>query len=344
MRTTIAALGVAALAALGGCSSTSYFLVSSQFVSSTQAQAKPEVIASDAYRAQAARTTTVALRAPDTCANNSADQSSGSARSDGVILHTNCGVEMAEIEKSLARVGYNVISWNVMAREMRGDKSAAAVAQSLGADVIFQVNSLEKSKKTLGQDARWERKYFHSNPNGAAISPLPLSEEGRSLVRRNYLADVEKRITDASLTWAVTLDATAVWVGNGQSIWYYRWTLANDSGSTGRYFETLLACEDGVLAACSRSFPQRRTAAGDSLRVAGESEAVSVSEKPEDRDRAVWAALLKDVIDDFVTHYAEVRHGAPPVAAAPVRPAEPAESAESADGATAAVAVAAPVH
>src|SRR5262245_61940076 len=109
MRSLIGAITVAALT---GCSSTSYFLVSSQYVSNTQAQQAPEVIASDTYRANATSTNTVvAVRAPDSCSNNTADQVTGGAASKGTIMLTNCGVEMAEVERALARTGYRVISW-----------------------------------------------------------------------------------------------------------------------------------------------------------------------------------------------------------------------------------------
>jgi hypothetical protein len=316
MRTVLSAL---ALAALTGCSSTSYFLVSSQYVSSTQAQQAPEVITTDAYRSNATSTNTVvAVRAPDSCSNNTADQVSGGAASKGTIMLTNCGVEMAEVERALARSGYRVISWNILARELRGNKSAAEVAGAMGADVLFQINSLERSQKSLGQDARWERKFFKSNPQAQQVSPLPLSDDHRSLIRNAYLADREKQFSDNSRTWAVTLDASAVWVKTGQSIWYYRWTRAADNGANGKQFDVLLACRDGNLGQCQRTFPQRRQDVASTL-VAGESSAVSVSERAEDRERAVYAELLREVIESFVTSYAAAAKGNTTAAAAPVR-------------------------
>jgi hypothetical protein len=300
MRSLLASL---VLAALTGCSSTHYYLVSSQFVASTQAQQPPEVIATDAYREDGGKAKTVAVRAPDSCANETAAESSGQAASRGTILRTNCGVEMAEIEKALARKNYRVISWNVMNREMRGSKSANEVAQSLGADVLFQINSLEKSQKTLGKDARWERKYFVSNYQAAVGAPLPLNDESRALVRTRYLNDVDAKYNDKSRTYAVTLDATAVWVKNGQSIWYYRWTRAAESDPTGLRYSVLLACVDGHLPACHRSFPPQ-SGQRSTLVTAGESEAVSMSEKAEDRASALYAELLREVIDSFVGAYA----------------------------------------
>lgn len=305
MKTIIASL---ALAALTGCSSTHYYLVSSQFVSSSQAQQQPEIIATDAYRAEGGKAATVAVRAPDSCANATAAQATGEAANRGTIMMTNCGVEMAEIEKALARNNYRVISWNVVAREMRANKSAHEVAQTLGADVLFQINSLEKSQKTLGKDARWERKYYHSDHRGQARAPFPLSEESRALIRQRYLNDVDARYNEKSRSYAVTLDATAVSVKSGQSIWYYRWTRAAEADPAGMGYAVLLACQDGYLPACRRTFPQQQAATPKaSLMTAGESNAVSISEKAEDRERAVYAELLREVIENFVGSYAKIR-------------------------------------
>jgi hypothetical protein len=313
-------LAILTIAALSGCSSTSYFLVSSQFVASTQSQQPAEIIATDAYRGDGSKTKTVALRAPDSCANATAAQATGDAASRGTILMTHCGVEMAEIEKALARNNYRVISWNVLAREMRGTKSANEVAESLGADVLFQINSLEKSQKTLGKDARWERKYFRSNHTAQEVAPLPLADDDRALIRQRYLNDVDAKYNDKSRTYAVTLDATAVWVKSGQSIWYYRWTRGAESDPTGTRYSVLLACEDGHLPLCHRTFPTQNAVARSTLMTAGESTAVSISEKAEDREKALYAELLREVIDNFVGSYAESRRStgsAAPAAAAP---------------------------
>ena len=75
----------------------------------------------------------------------------------------------------------------------RGSKSAIEVASALGADVLFQINSLEKSQKTLGKDARWERKYFVSNPQALPVEAFPLNDENRAFIRQRFLSDVEAK-------------------------------------------------------------------------------------------------------------------------------------------------------
>ncbi|XID75458.1 hypothetical protein ACF3NA_02640 [Alkanindiges sp. WGS2144] len=289
--------------ALSGCTSFSHYVVSSQFVASSQEQQSAEVIATRAYHDHAGRTATVALRAPDSCSNNTADQASGGAKSQGSILMTNCGVEMAEIEKALARANYKVISWNILANEMAHGRSAAEVAKSLGADILFQINSLEKSKKTLGKDARWERQYFQAdargNPRGEQLFP----DTTRNFIKNTYLNNIEKTYDPSTL--AVTLDASAVLVETGQSIWYYRWTHASEPSKVGSHYLLQLNCMDGSIYACQVAPVTNTPGMDKTVLASGESDAVSVSEKPEDKERAIYAELLKEVIEDFVKNYSK---------------------------------------
>ena len=55
-------------------------------------------------------------------------------------------------------------------------------AKELGAQVLFQINSLEKVEFSLGKDARWERRYFEASKCGQPEGPVALPEnELRSL-------------------------------------------------------------------------------------------------------------------------------------------------------------------
>jgi len=303
------------LLALAGCSSVSHYVVTSNFVASSQGQNPPEVIETEAYRADAARTTTIAIRAPDSCANSTADQGSGAAQSQGAILATNCGVEMGDIERAFARENYRVISWKVLAKELAGNRSATEVAQSLGAEVLFQINSLEKSQKTLGKDARWERKYYQSDKNGARLADQPFSDDTRELIKRSYLSQLEAQYNPR--TYAVTLDAAAVWVKTGQAFWYYRWTKAAEPAETGSNYAIHLSCADSNIATCTpqrqglEAAPSKAKAAAPSQARSGEMEAVSVSERAEDRERAVQVELMREVVANFVQRFAASRAFAP---------------------------------
>lgn len=299
-------LCLAAGVSLTGC--TSFYVVSSKYVASTQEQQAAEITATKAYHENYNKAVTVAVRAPDSCSNNTADQASGGATSQSAVLKTNCGVEMAEIEKALAKANYKVISWkSVLAYEQAQGRStadvanAAEVSKTLGADVLFQINSLEKSQKTLGKDARWERQYFKSDSRATLLGEQSFPDAIRTFIKNRFLSPFELQYNPVSL--AVTLDATAIWVESGQAIWYYRWTRASEPSKKGSANSLLLTCPDNIYTCYPTVIRNDKTDSGVVL-AAGESEAVSISEKPEDKERAVYAELLKEVISNFVQSYA----------------------------------------
>jgi hypothetical protein len=323
----IRVFGAAAIfLSLGACASGpsyDYYKIKARFVASAQDQQDPEIIATPAYNQLAGRAVTVAVRAPDRCSNATANEATGSATASGAILQTNCGVEMGEIERALTRAGYNVISWNVLAREMARNSSAAEVANSLGAQVLFQINSLERSTKTLGQDARWERSYFRTDQRGVAATPLPLPEATRTEIGQRYLTQIEANSIPRA--YAVTLDASAIWVATGQSIWYYRWTRAQQPGGVAVGYDLPLACMQGYgWTQCQRFTPYTPPVRGGTVVAAGESVAVSSSERPEDLARAIYADLFKEVVGNFVGSFSKVRS----LASAPLPPPPPAPPAD----------------
>jgi hypothetical protein len=305
----IRAAALASAFGLAGCDygpSYEYYKVSSRFVASAQDQQAPEIVTTPSFAQLAPQAVTVAVRAPDSCSNNTANQATGEAAAGGTILQTNCGIEMGEIERALTRAGYNVISWNILQREMARDVSANEVASKLGAQVLFQVNSLEKSQKTLGQDARWERTYFRSDMTGRSATPLPLNEETRAFIRNRYLKPIEDQFNTRSP--AVTLDAAAVWVPTGQSLWYYRWTRSGELPAARRGYDVVLQCLYGYgFTQCTPRQPTLPQAPSGSVVAAGESVGISASERPEDQMRAVYAELSKEVINDFVDNFAKAR-------------------------------------
>lgn len=284
-----------------------YYKVQSRFVSSAQDQQAPEIIPTPAYTQLAGQATTVAVRAPDHCSNNTTNQATGEAAATGAILLTNCGVEMGEIERALTRAGYNVISWNIVDREMRRDTSAAEVAGQLGAQILFQINSLERSRKTLGQDARWERSYFSTDATGNIAEPLPLNEQQRALLSGRYLAPIEA--SQNPRAYAVTLDAAAVWVPTGQTIWYYRWTKAAAPDGLSAGYNLRLQCLYGMgFGNCSPMAKPTMAAGPDgTVLAAGESVALSAGERPEDVERAIYLDLFKEVVKNFVDSFARAR-------------------------------------
>lgn len=309
---TGAVIGAAAmLAACETGPSYEYYKVQSRFVASAQDQQAPEIIETPAYAQLAGSATTVAVRAPDQCSNNTTNQATGEAAAIGAILQTNCGVEMGEIERALTRAGYNVISWNILDREMARNDSASEVARNLGAQILFQINSLERSRKTLGQDARWERTYFSTDPTGTKAMPLPLTEHQRNILSSSYLQQIEANANPRA--YAVTLDAAAIWVPTGQSIWYYRWTRAQDPEGVAAGYSLRLQCvyPFGFSQCQQMAAPQAPGEPPSTVLAAGESVALSAGERPEDAERAVYLDLFKEVVRNFVESFSRARRFAP---------------------------------
>lgn len=326
------------LAAVGltttGCSST--YLLTSKFVVSSQSELPAEIIETPTYTDVHSSLYTVAVRAPDSCSNQTSASATGDARAAGTILKTECGVEMAELERALTRKGYRVISWKVLARELSvSGKSANEVASSLGAQVLFQINSLERSEKSLGKDARWERNYFLSNAFGDRLGEQLFDEPTRQFLRATYLQGQEREAEQTGLRApSVTLDANAVLVSTGESIWYYQWTHADPSGL--RYENSVLVQCKSNNRECLPLTPLSRVSKEKTeTRSAGDSDAISVTEKPEDRRAAIHAALLSDAIKNLVESFSKGKLVSRPVSAEPKAPeanASPAAAPEAGGG------------
>lgn len=298
----LAALLVANLV-LSGCGGN--YLLQTKFVMSSQKEVAPEIVETPTYRSIASTVKTVAVKAPDSCSNRTADESTGVAVSHEAVLKTTCGVEMAEIERALSKASYKVISWKVLAREMEGkDISALAVASKLGAQLLFQINSLEKSTRTLGKDARWERTFFTSNEYGDAINEQAFDKDTRDFLRQEYLESYENSVDLKRL--AVTLDANAVQVKDGESIWFYRWTLTDPAEANYQqkklvYYKNYKNRDKSKLLR-PQSHPDGVKT--DTI-TSGESEAVSITEKPEDLEKAIYNSLLKSIVDNLVSSFAQ---------------------------------------
>ncbi len=306
----LAALLVANLV-LSGCGGN--YLLQTKFVMSSQKEVAPEIVETPTYRSIASTVKTVAVKAPDSCSNRTADERTGVAVSQEAVLKTTCGVEMAEIERALSKASYKVISWKILAREMEGKMeregkniSALEVASKLGAQLLFQINSLEKSTRTLGKDARWERTFYTSNEYGDAINEQAFDKDTRDFLRHSYLESYENSVDLKRL--AVTLDANAVQVKDGESIWFYRWTLTDPAEANYQkkqlvYYKN----RDKSYLLRPQSHPDGEKT--DTI-ASGDSEAVSITEKPEDLEKAIYNSLLKSIVDNLVSSFARTTVGA----------------------------------
>lgn len=308
-----------------GC--TTHYLITSKFSAASQAETPPELVVTPQYNALKGKVKSVAVKAPDNCLNRTADGASGEAKTQDSVLKTTCGIEMAEIERALARKGFKVVSWKAMDMALRSNtKTIGEVAAELGAEVIFQINSLETSNKNMGKNARWERAYYRSDEFGGKVGDEALSENVRAYLRRSYLDAHEKTIP--LVRQAVTLDANATLAATGESIWYYRWSHAQpveaDQGQ-----QVLLLCAksafdmvDQFVSDAQQNisvvyYPDSRVkcqittpvgvedvAQKEVVLSSVESDAVSVVSRPEDQEKVVYSELLGQVIQSLVSNFA----------------------------------------
>lgn len=210
---------------LSGCNTTSPWVqVRSQMVGQSAAPV-PEVVATPQYQAIVGGLRSVAIKAPDYCANKTAAETEGRARPTGTVLATRCGIEMGEIERALAMVGYQVTSWSTLASTVHNEGlTPEAAAKKLGAQVLFQVNSLQKIRVRPQVNYRWERGVWELDRKGQAPTgkPAKVSDADTGVLFRE--AGRQEAGAQPQEVSGATLDVNAIQVDTGQTIWFYRGT------------------------------------------------------------------------------------------------------------------------
>jgi hypothetical protein len=298
-------LAVAGLA-LVGCSP-AYLRVTSRLVESTRSNDR-EVTASPLYVQVRPSIKTVAVRAPDSCANENASAATGSAKQSGevasTVIKTSCGVEMAELERALTRSGYQVVSWKTISNIVSTEAGVTypEAAKRLGAQVLFQVNSLEKVNLVPGADARWERRFYESDAYGTQKDPAVLKD---NVIRelRGIIAKQEASLRQGRL--AAMLDVNAVSVDNGQTIWFYRASWVEETGSDSEV-SALAKVNKNHWAAVQ---PKKRRSEAVTVERSAEMEAISSGERSADAERAAYFALVRTVVADFSSAFASGQSG-----------------------------------
>ena len=275
-----------------------YYLVTSDYLTADNREAPPEIVESKTYLAVIPKIHSLVVKAPEGCANETAAQSSGEAAGQGVLLKTTCGIEMAELERALTKAGFQVISWHVLQNKVIKDEiTPQAASKELGAEVLFQINSLERSLVQAGQDSRWERRFYQSNEVGEQLDPASLpAKEGEQLI-----GQIKKQ--EASLTQAerlsVTINASASLVETGESIWFYEWTHAEARGQEAA-MRVLAVCDDGK---CREVSIQGEEKSNGERMVTGSSEAISKPKNAKDHQTAVYHKLLRDLVTNLANSF-----------------------------------------
>ena len=210
-----------------GCIKDDYLLVEGRVSLSLGVPVGVEVRGTPAYAQRYANTSTAAVRPPDQCANESATQVTGRSNQTDQIAATNCGVWMAEVERTLSRAGFRVVSWDAIRGMMTNRQMPAhEAARQLNAEVLFLFNSAEASVIGAGASAQKQANFFSSDAYGHKGAPraLPNSDaEGiRNAVATKLGSWLMKRAQGGAQALSATIDATAVFTDTGEAAWFYR--------------------------------------------------------------------------------------------------------------------------
>jgi len=313
----ISNLGVFAFAALlilsfsfSGCASRTsrYIRVQSRIIETTRDNPEAEITATPRYSKIASQIKSVALSAPSSCADNPASSATGAAMSRGEIVKTNCGVEMAEIERELVRQEFTVYSWDMLNKSLSTNRSenAHAIVKKLGAQVLFQVNSLERVNMSPGHDARIEHSFFSSNASGDILEKLDLTEDQRNKINDLIKIDDKNRLSSTKKLGAM-IDINAVDSETGQSIWFYRWSKHEDA-SKNVFTSYLLQCWDNWGPWCMiLDEPGKDNQQTESGKSSTDVKKISSDPRPASEQDVIYYGLLREVTADFGKRFSSGR-------------------------------------
>ena len=305
MRTLIILSSIIMVVLICGCSN--HYIIISKLATTTNSTALPEIVETPTYKQDFSKFKTVAVRAPSSCSNRTSDQQKGSAISQEVVLRTKCAVEMALIERALTKASYKVISWAEIEKETERNISAHQIAEKMGAQILFQINSLEKSTRSLGKlskDEKLEYLYYNSNDKADMLGPKAFDDETREYLKHTFF-DNNNQYDGVKLPF-VTFDTTAINTKDGEAIWFYQWT--NSDISNLDYIQKLfISCKK--INSCELDTPdseeiEKNAQKNDkSNEISKEKEHYNTRGQPEDANNASYALLLNSVINNFVSSF-----------------------------------------
>jgi hypothetical protein len=167
-----------------------------------------------------------------------------------------CGVEMAELERALTEFNYRVISWSAIEQIVvrQGGITPLAAAKNLDADVLFQINSLERSEANSGHKETWSGQFYTSDKYGNRGVPAEVPEE-RARVLEAW-GRPQGQLIRSGQQISVTANVTATLVATGESIWFYEWTVVEEPLEATVPTVQLLECHEEILSRCFLRQPQ----------------------------------------------------------------------------------------
>lgn len=285
---------LSSLITLSGCAH-DYYEVESIYQLNELVEVKSEITETDAYKKLIPKVKKIAVRAPEQCANEtqSASRGLGVAGSNAVVLRSLCGQEMSQIERSLVQLGYRVISWKVVQSKTRAQsKPAIEVAKSLGANLLLQINTLERTAIRPGIDARWDRKYYTTDSGNHREEPVSLDKIISDQIE--VWAKQSERNSMGAARLSASLNATAVSTKTGEAIWFYDWTVSQDVDDRVASISSFSACKSNRCKPWNLAEINSQNTSSS-----GSSDAVRTSIHS-DEDRAIQDKLVKQIINDMI--------------------------------------------
>lgn len=280
-----------------------FMLVRSRHDVATSEGLAPEVTGTPTYNAVLPKIRRVALSAPDMCASKTAANTTGQATQTDTVMQTACGVEMSEIERALTRQGYEVQSWKTLGAMVRDQHMTPRdAAAKLGAQVLFQVNSLENVTAPPNVDGRWDRTYYTSTAYGDQLAQVqPSAGDLASLQALVSQPEVQARQVIAK---GAMLDVNAILVSSGQTMWFYRWTRLDgmSAGQEVRALARRLSNETLWQLTTARTNPSAPQQVN-----APDTATYHSTGGPSSAKDARYFQLMREVVGDFVARFTQAK-------------------------------------
>tara|TARA_Y100001934_G_C12335189_1_gene767212 strand:+ start:1245 stop:2171 length:927 start_codon:yes stop_codon:yes gene_type:complete len=304
MKKTLAGLVLAVVSlSMSGCAK--YYMVESSYVVSDLKE-QPSQVTRSSRAPDLSMLRTVAVKAPDLCINESQSQKTGESKGNAQVMKVQCGVEMAQIESALARAGFAVISWKILDNAMTVADAKTTThldaAKSLGADVLMQINSMERAQSNAGSNARWDRRYKKANASGDIKGNAAVSVNISNQL--NALVSGLERNNRPPARLSANVNANAVDVSSGQAFWFYDWNNVEAAEQKERNVSILARCKGELCFPASQRQSRLQQLMKKEELVSGNSQAITNTARAEDQVRARHEALIEEVINDMVKNFA----------------------------------------
>ena len=302
------ALIVAVVAACGPSmhSSSFYVYVTKKSIAVGSANTDPEITATARYKEIIPETRSIAYRPPDSCFDQSASAATGKASVQAQILTTSCGVWLAELERALARNGFEVTSWQTLIGNMGGAKisgdTVISRAKELGVEVLMMINSLDVGRVNLDSRYSTNIRFYESNKKGVRKDPLPLDPARQ----RALLAGIPGGAGVPYRAISATVDVTAIDLKTNQAVWFFRQTISEEVKREYAFEGLFLCMEQSYRGAptsrtCNRRIPVGRKDIEQSMsEISTQGQSTGGAVNPDQNEKyKMIKGVVKNLSDEF---------------------------------------------